>query len=69
MNDPILHVLGGHMCACPLAQWESTHILSELQGSGTLKLDWRYLEHNRINRNDLQIHTNSQKGTGTKMAE
>jgi hypothetical protein len=32
-------------------------------------LDWRYLEHNKIVRNELQIRTNSQKGTGTKIAE
>ena len=43
--------------------------LSEPQGPGTSKLDWRYLEHNKIDRNELQIRTNSQKGTGTKMAE
>ena len=28
-----------------------------------------YFEHNKINRNELQIRTNSQKGTGTKIAE
>ena len=44
-------------------------ILRDLQGPGTSKLDWRYLEHNRIDRNELQIRINSQKGTGTKMAE
>jgi hypothetical protein len=27
------------------------------------------LEHNKIDRNELQIRTNSQKGTGTKIAE
>ena len=27
------------------------------------------MEHNKIDRNELQIPTNSQKGTGTKMAE
>ena len=43
--------------------------LSDLKGPGTSKLDWRYLEHNKIDRNELQIRTNSQKGTGTKMAE
>jgi hypothetical protein len=42
--------------------------LSDPRGPGTSKLDWRYLEHNKIDRNKLQIHTNSQKGTGTKMA-
>ena len=39
------------------------------RGPGTSKLEWRYLEHNKIDRNELQIHTNSQKGKGTKMAE
>ena len=39
--------------------------LSDLQVPGTSKLDWRYLGHNKIDRNELQICTNSQKGTGT----
>ena len=43
--------------------------LSDLKGPGTSKLDWRYLEYNKIDRNELQIRTNSQKGTGTKIAE
>ena len=43
--------------------------LIDLKGPGTSKLDWRYLEHNKIDRNELQIRTNSQKGTGTKIAE
>ena len=43
--------------------------LSDLKGSETSNLDWRYLDHNEIDRNELQIRTNSQKGTGTKMAE
>ena len=43
--------------------------LIEPRGPGTSKLDRRYLEHNKIDRNELQIRTNSQKGTGTKMAE
>ena len=43
--------------------------LSDLKGPGTSKLDWGYLEHNKIDRNELQIRTNSQKGTGTKIAE
>ena len=45
------------------------HILSDLQGPGTSKLDWRYLEQNKIDRNEIQICTNSQKGTGPKVAE
>ena len=43
--------------------------LSDLKGPGTSKLDWRYLEHNKIDKNELQIRTNSQKGTETKIAE
>jgi hypothetical protein len=43
--------------------------LIDPRGPGTSKLDWRYLEHNKIDRNELQICTNSQKGTGTKIAE
>ena len=35
----------------------------------TSKLGWRYFEANKIDRNKLQICTNWQKGTGTKMAE
>ena len=42
--------------------------LSDLKGPGTSKLDWRYLEQNKIDRNELQIHPNSQKGTGTIIA-
>jgi hypothetical protein len=33
-------------------------ILSDFKGPGTSKLDWRYLEHNKIDRNKLQIRTN-----------
>ena len=44
-------------------------ILSDFKEPGTSKLDWRYLEHNQIDRNELQIRTNSQKGKGTKIAE
>ena len=36
--------------------------LSEPQGPRTSKLDWRYFEHNKVDRN---LH----KGTRTKMAE
>ena len=43
--------------------------LSDFKGPGTSKLDWRYLEPNKIDRNVLQIRTNSQKGTGTKIVE
>ena len=43
--------------------------LSDLKGPGTSKLDWRYLVHNKIDRNELPIRTNSEEGTGTKIAE
>ena len=43
--------------------------LSDLKSSETSNLDWMYLDHNKIDRYELQIHTNSQKDTGTKMAE
>ena len=43
--------------------------LSEPQGPGTSKLDWRYFEHNKVDRNELQVRKNLHKGTGTKMAE
>ena len=43
--------------------------LIDLKGPGTSKLDWRSLEHYKIDRNEVQIRTNSQKGTGTKIAE
>jgi hypothetical protein len=35
-------------------------ILSDFKGPGTSKLDCRYLEHNKIDSNELQIRTNSQ---------
>ena len=43
--------------------------LSDLKGPGTSKSDWRYLEHNKIDKNELQICANSQKGKGAKIAE
>ena len=43
--------------------------LSEPQGPGTSKLDWRYFEHNKVDRNELQVRKNLHKGTGRKMAE
>ena len=43
--------------------------LSEPQEPGTSKLDWRYFEHNKFDRNELQVLKNLHKGTGTKMAE
>ena len=44
-------------------------ILSDFKGPGTSKLDWRYLEHNKIDRNELQVRKNLHKCTGTKMAK
>ena len=32
-------------------------------------MDWRYFEHNKVDRNELQVRKNLQKVTGTKMAE
>ena len=53
-----------------IAQWTGINPrLSDLNGPGTSNLDWRYLERNKIDRSELQIRTNSQKGTGTKIAE
>ena len=48
---------------------EVNSVLCDLNTPGTSKLDWRYFEHKKIDRNELQIHKNLQKGTGTKMAE
>ena len=47
------------------------HQLSDLKGRGVLQnhLDWRYFEHNEVDRNELQILKNLHKGTGTKMTE
>ena len=41
--------------------------LSDLKGLGTSKLDWRYFEHNKVDRNELQVRKNLHKGTGTKI--
>ena len=42
-------------------------ILSDFKEPETSKLDWKYLEHDKIDMNDSQICTNSQKGRGIKM--
>ena len=52
-----------------LSQWKLNPVLSDFITPGTSKLDWRCFEHNKIDRNELKIHKNSQKGTETKMAE
>ena len=41
-------------------------VLSDLNTPRTSKLGWRYFEANKIDRNELQIPKNSQKGTGTE---
>ena len=43
--------------------------LSDLKGPRTSKLDRRYFEHNKVDRNELQVLKNLHKGTGTKIAE
>ena len=43
--------------------------LSDLKEPATSKLDWRYFEHNKVNRNELQIRKTLHKGTETKMTE
>ena len=43
--------------------------LSDLKRPGTSKLYCRYFEHNKVDKNELQIHKNLQKGTGSKIAE
>ena len=44
-------------------------ILNDLNTPGTSRLGWRYFEPNEIDRNELQICKNSQKGTKLEMAE
>ena len=44
-------------------------ILSDLKGPGTSKLEWRYFEHNKVDRNELQVRIYLHKGTGTKMTD
>ena len=41
--------------------------LSDLKGSRTSKLDWRYFEHNKDDRNELLVRKSLHKGTRTKM--
>ena len=43
--------------------------LSDLKVPGTSKLDWRYFEHNKVDKNELQIQKNLHKDTVTKMIE
>jgi hypothetical protein len=44
-------------------------IISDLNTLQTSKLGWSYFKAKKFDRNELQIHKNSQKGTGTKKAE
>ena len=44
-------------------------ILSDLNTLRTSKWGQRYIEANKMDKNELQIRKNSQKGTETKMAE
>ena len=46
---------------------KDTPQLSDLKGPGTSKLDRRYFEYNKIDRNELQVRIYLHKGTGTKM--
>ena len=48
---------------------ETNPVLSDLKGLGTSKLDWRYFEYNKIDRNELQVRIYLHKGTGTKMTD
>ena len=48
---------------------KDTPQLSDLKGPGTSKLDWRYFEYNKIDRNELQVRIYLHKGTGTKMTD
>jgi hypothetical protein len=41
-------------------------VISDLKAPVTSKLDWRYFEHNEVDKNELQV---GKKYTGTKMAE
>ena len=45
---------------------KDTPKLSDLKGPGTSKLDWKYFEYNKIDRNKLQVRIYLHKGTGTK---
>ena len=48
---------------------KDTPQLSDFKGPGTSKLDWRYFEHNKVDRNELEACKNLQKVTGAKMAK
>ena len=48
---------------------KDTPQLSEPHGPGTSKLDWRYFELNKVDRNELQVRIYWHKGTVTKMTD
>ena len=48
---------------------KDTPQLSEPHGPGTSKLDWRYFEYNKTDRNELQVRISLHKGIGTKMTD
>ena len=57
-----------------LAQWQicigyPLTSQSDPKGPGTSKLDWRYFEHYKVDRNELQVRIYLHKGTGTKMIQ
>ena len=53
-----------------LTQWELIpYQLSDLNTPETSKLDWTYFDHNKIDKNELQISKNLLKGTGTKLVK
>ena len=64
-----IEILSYAFSAVPASTVKDNPQLSDLKEPGTLKLDWRYFEHNKVYRNDLQVRKNLHKGTGTKMAE
>jgi hypothetical protein len=60
---------GGHFSRPSGITVKDNPQLSEPQGPWNSKLDWRYFEHNEVDRNELQVRKSLHKGKGTKMAE
>ena len=46
---------------------KDTPQLSDRKEPETSKLDWRYFEHNKIDRNELKVRKNLHKDTGSKI--
>ena len=65
----LVRVKKNSVTLCQISTVGINPILSDLNTPRTSKLAWRYFEANKIDKNELQICKNSQKGTGTKMAE